>query len=357
MKFLNKKEQVIDLEVTPYGKSLLARGRFKPEFYAFFDGDILYDSQYGAGPEHQNSASVRIREMPQLETQAYFYGAESQVNLATEFHRLSDEEKNIERSFGREPMDINTKPYVADDDVTIGTIPDREFDGTPLGKSQLNSSYAPAWNINVMKGEISSSTQTLPNWSNVQRIPQLNMKELLYTLKLSTDIESDNYYQFKDTNGAALEGSVLNLIGDSIILEIDEENTDFEWENFDIEVLEVETKTYSGSLDDASDDVEKEFLKPLFFKKQMKQVQNGILYEPGELPEQNTIINPNYSEYYFDILVDKEIDQALLCELNPPDKAQGIFSKRELDCSEVRKQDEIDIEDLYEGDDFEDECD
>ena len=58
MKFLNKKEQVIDLEVTPYGKSLLARGRFMPEFYAFYDNDILYDGEYGGVLEHQNSSSV-----------------------------------------------------------------------------------------------------------------------------------------------------------------------------------------------------------------------------------------------------------------------------------------------------------
>ena len=54
MKFLNKKEQVIDLEITPYGKSLLARGKFRPAFYAFYDRDVVYDSEYGGVIEVQN---------------------------------------------------------------------------------------------------------------------------------------------------------------------------------------------------------------------------------------------------------------------------------------------------------------
>ena len=118
MKFLNKKEQVIDLEITPYGKSLLSMGRFKPEYYAFFDDDVLYDSQYAGAAEHQNSASVRIRDALQLETQAYFYSAEKQVKEATAFHRLSQEEKQRTRTYGLEPMDINGRPYVQDDAVT-----------------------------------------------------------------------------------------------------------------------------------------------------------------------------------------------------------------------------------------------
>ena len=53
MKFLNKQEQVIDLQLTQYGKYLLSTGKFKPVFYAFFDDGILYDPNYGYGPQQQ----------------------------------------------------------------------------------------------------------------------------------------------------------------------------------------------------------------------------------------------------------------------------------------------------------------
>ena len=37
MKFLDKKEQVLDIKMTPYGEYLLSQGRFKPEYYSFYD--------------------------------------------------------------------------------------------------------------------------------------------------------------------------------------------------------------------------------------------------------------------------------------------------------------------------------
>jgi hypothetical protein len=48
-KFLNKKEQVYDLQLTSYGKYLLSIGKFKPVHYAFFDDNVLYDKTYATG--------------------------------------------------------------------------------------------------------------------------------------------------------------------------------------------------------------------------------------------------------------------------------------------------------------------
>ena len=343
MKFLNKKEQVIDLEITPYGKSLLARGSFKPEFYAFYDDAILYDSQHVGFVEHQNSASVRIKEMPQLETQAFFYSAEDQVKTAVKFHRLSEQEKQTARDYGEEPMDIDGTPYVADDGVTIGTIADREFSGIPIGTSDLNSSNAAAWKINFLKGTISGSNAYwnagLTGSGGVQRIPQLDMDDITYRLELSDTIKTDNFYELSGTSDPS--GDFLNVYEDSIVLEIEEDNTNFDWENFEIEVYEVETHEFSagGTLKRYKD-----FIKPLFFKKQMSEVQNNILVDPDKLQEENTALDSSYVEYYFDILVDKEIDE--LCELNPSDKAEGIFSSRMLECEDTSKK-KINLDNLY----------
>jgi len=351
MKFLNKKEQVIDLEVTPYGKSLLARGRFKPEFYAFFDDDVLYDSEYGGFLEHHNSASARIKEALQLETQAYFYSAEKQVKEATEFQRLTEEEKIKAREMGEEPMDINNKPYVADDAVTIGTIPDRNFSTQPIGRSLLNSSNAPAWNINVLEGSITGSSQYLTGSHKVLRIPQLNMKDITYKLKLSDNIESENFYEFPEAG--LLGGKILNVVEDSIVLEVEEDNVDFDWKNFDIEVYEVETIEISCSSDIKQ---YRDMMRPLFFKRSKSLVQNNILLDPDKIKEEDLPLNPDYTEYYFDVLVDKEISQAKLCNLVPADKAQGIFSSRTLACSELTEQEDVGMENLYDTEDFEEDC-
>jgi len=43
MEFFNKKEEVLEVVLTNYGRDKLAAGQFNPTFYAFFDDDILYD--------------------------------------------------------------------------------------------------------------------------------------------------------------------------------------------------------------------------------------------------------------------------------------------------------------------------
>ena len=349
MKFLNKKEQVIDLEITPYGKSLLARGRFKPEYYSFFDDDALYASQYGGFEEPQNDTSERIREVPQLETQAFFYGAESQVRDATAYHRLTAKEKTLANVSGSQPRDINNLPYVADDFVTIGTIPDRDFIGLPIGASAMNTSYAPAWNVRVLEGQIASSS---PYWNypsgshKVLRIPQLNFDHITYTIEMGDKAWADEYYEFQPAAGSTVAGKVLNVSGSSIILEIGEPNTDYEWENFDIEVYEVNTQEFSGS--GPNNKWTRDFLIPLFFKKQMSQIQNGILVEPDELLEDsNPYIDSNYVEYYFDILVDDEISKSDMCKVKPGDQTEGVFSERNLECDTSIGRQRKNIDELY----------
>ena len=74
MGFFNKKEEVIEIQLTQYGKHLLSKGEFKPSSYAFFDDNILYDSSYaGFDTEHQNEIEPRIQEnTPVVKTQ-YMY--------------------------------------------------------------------------------------------------------------------------------------------------------------------------------------------------------------------------------------------------------------------------------------------
>ena len=88
--FFNKKEDVIDLKLTRYGRHLLSLGKFKPEYYSFFDSDIIYDSQYGGNEivtgsnqslESQNYIARRIKETPRLKTQTVFGGVETKKTM------------------------------------------------------------------------------------------------------------------------------------------------------------------------------------------------------------------------------------------------------------------------------------
>ena len=45
MEFFNKKEEVIELKLTQFGRFMLSKGKFKPTFYSFFDDNVLYNSE------------------------------------------------------------------------------------------------------------------------------------------------------------------------------------------------------------------------------------------------------------------------------------------------------------------------
>ena len=45
--FINRKEEVLQVQMTPYGKFLFSQGKFKPRYYTFYDSDIMYDGNYG----------------------------------------------------------------------------------------------------------------------------------------------------------------------------------------------------------------------------------------------------------------------------------------------------------------------
>ena len=46
MSFFDSKEEVLDVQLTPYGKHLLSKGLFKPAYYSFHDDGVIYDNRF-----------------------------------------------------------------------------------------------------------------------------------------------------------------------------------------------------------------------------------------------------------------------------------------------------------------------
>ena len=97
MTFFNKKTDVIDIELTPYGRYLLSIGKLKPKYYEFTDDDILYDiSADGTSTEGNENAHNRIvTNTPKLKTLYLKKGVESDsqenFGLAVEMNKHIDE--------------------------------------------------------------------------------------------------------------------------------------------------------------------------------------------------------------------------------------------------------------------------
>lgn len=344
MSFLNKKEQVIKLELTQFGKQLLSKGKFKPEFYAFFDDDILYDSRYANFEEPQNQAQERIKnETPSIDVQYVYSGRETKVKQINEYIRAGEQTEDgvFKRLGAKEVQQTPEKHYAL---------------SAPLGTISLDAEHAPAWSINVLKGEISSSVEFKRGDHQTVKIPQLNMSPIEFRtvveISQPPQNEDDALIQNEDLNQDELgledftrkfeDGSFLHIFKNSIVLEIEEINTFFENENFDLEVFEIESEEelYNAGT--------REILVPLFFKNKKSEVVDGILLDSEEHAFELPEVDPSYVEYFFDVFCDDEIDPNLLCSLNPSDKPEGLFGQRVLDRCE--KLVEAKAEELYTSD-------
>tara|TARA_R110001583_G_scaffold72519_2_gene202900 strand:+ start:261 stop:1217 length:957 start_codon:yes stop_codon:yes gene_type:complete len=294
MKFLNRKEQVLELHMTQHGKSLLSRGAFKPVYYAFFDDDVIYDSQYmsdGSATALENStkASDRIRKANRTEPQYNYAGVETNITKLLEMGEGTSRSPMLpqELTLQQKLEELSKPPSAIDNYYSLGL---------PMGTSEYNSDKAPAWSLQFSSGEITGSVLDYTGSSGLLKIPQIEV-EIYYDIhtgqyksKRLTGDESDNVTVFPDD-------SYIKIEKDYMLVDFGEHNSLFENENFDIEVYEI--------IDEPSANELKQQLNPLYFI-DSEQVENDKYYSENVTEENIKIINKNV-EYYFDVRVDDEI--------------------------------------------------
>jgi hypothetical protein len=282
MEFFNKKEEVLEVQLTEYGKYLFSIGSMKPTFYAFFDDDILYDVSGSGFSEGQNEAEGRIQSnTPKLKI------------IST---RTSAEDR-VERFLNAVSLNSNSDPASAE---SVATFNQQSFgdkgkvNAYPIGNSSLSSGYNAAWKVELLSmPELSSSARYINNGGLIENIPQLNI-----------DIDYEIFFRQGDMADDSISGYFgesdlfLSMNENYLMLEVIETNTDFEKENFEIEVYLSGTTEYS----------------------QLSYVAES----------ETQFIMPTTSniEYHMNILVDNEIPEEVIKELNISPKALTTNASR-----------------------------
>ena len=330
MTFFDPKEDVIDVEITQFGKFLLSKGKWDPIYYAFFDDDIIYDSQYGGVTEGQNDIQARITGSARTRDQYVFSGIETEISKL---------------------MQVEMNPGACSEaasemqKISIQATDDREYAlSYPLGRSDTGNQNNPAWAITFFKGELSSSIPY--STSSLGVVPRVQMfaddvkfytearnkltEDPGFVCDEETDFEvegtlvqvgesSDSQVDPSDlvfANKVYDDGSYIDIKEDYLLLEMLEKNTPFEEDNIDIEVFLYEDNIDTG----------REVLTPLRFMKKKQAVVDGILLDDDDERNQQADPTPDCVEYFFNVRVDNEIPLEVLCRAVKERTDLGLYA-------------------------------
>ena len=345
MEFFDKKEEVIDLQLTQYGKYLLSLGKLKPVYYAFYDDGVVYDSEYAGFTEDQNAAEGRIQnDTPNTKVIHNFHSIDDDLSRAVETKNSGDEalaQLMLQQTPDKSQVLIN-----------------------PLANSDLGTDKAPAWSVSLLSGKIltgsTTSTLTLSSSATVLNIPQVEV-EIAYRPKIKdsntlTEAEirelqvqaSGNLPVSLVAGGAVLDaenvidffdirvfddGTYFTIDKDDLIFQIIEENVPQGNDNFEIEIFEIEDVDGNGKIQNTTFVTE---LKQLRLLVEPELLVNDILMDEAEgnmLPTSE--IDSSFADYYFDIEADDEIDASIICKLiKYGDEDLYKFARKDFECPE-----------------------
>jgi|2_EtaG_2_1085320.scaffolds.fasta_scaffold00764_5 hypothetical protein len=323
MEFFNKKEEVIDLQITQFGRHLMSKGKFKPVYYSFFDDNILYNSENAGISEVQNESEERIRDTQTCRPQISF--------------------SSLEKEFGNSYNLILSGKEKAGSPALQPTA-ERNYALTqPLGASDINSEYSPSWSIQFLNGHLSSSAghQTITEKTGGKNnilTPQLNCFMKVLTIKLDDAGDDITTYLDEFEEGTILTNTAVTSTEESLffLLKATESNGFFQKKNFDVELYEILEEDQNGTII--------ETLRPLSFSKH-HDPESELSFMDEDDPDEDI----THSEYYLDILVDDEIDDELLCKYDPSVEKLGVFAdpRAEL-CQDLINKKKRKIFNIYE---------
>jgi len=364
MKFLDQKEEVIDLELTPTGIRLLQLGSFKPASYCFFDDDVIYDSRWAGMPsEVQSQIEERIQDMPRLQAIGAKYSVEDKIfaddgvnNSIAEYDMfqawdflssfnetqiLSDSSYFTNMLGGGAGFPNNTPTLTQNERNRLYSL-----DG-PVGNMGYEAGNSlPTWNIEFLKSRLTGSVAV--TGSVGENIYELRT-DLQYRLSVEV-AETDNVVEadfepgdplhsipqervgtsLEDLNATtiSLDGTYIQVVDDYLFLKIQEENTRYFNENFEIEVYYIEDNTDTNDLSNE---------RRLFFDNtsiHMTDVKAPKLNTHAAVGEsQEESISQTFVGYYLDVLVDEQIPNEIYCRALEEDVTTfGYLDKQMFTC-------------------------
>lgn len=315
MEFFDRKQEVLDIQLTPLGKRLMQMGQLKPEFYAFLDDDIVYDGKYCGITEAQNSIEERIKETPRVKQQTYLYSAEEKINKNTSVDDLPIFQENLFDNMFAPGTQRKINPESIEDKQ-------RELEGFGiLGNMSYYADQTPFWMIDFFEAGLTGSL-SVTTGSNNQNIPKIEC-DVQYKFLLgqsSVDMverndapslisDFDNEIDEETETYISEDGSFLSLLEDSLFIKVEEKNTHFLNENFDVEIYKI----------------------------QADGTEEKLYFEGAEDSDNESAV-----EYYFDIRADSEIEDDVFCRAVKSERLETTYTDKFIfNCPDIEERSTI----------------
>tara|TARA_B100000214_G_scaffold375337_1_gene361235 strand:+ start:2253 stop:3086 length:834 start_codon:yes stop_codon:yes gene_type:complete len=245
MAFFDKKQDVIDIEMTQFGKDLLSRGAFKPVYYCFFDDEIIYDTMYVGLTEHQNDSEDRIRDSQRLREVAQTFSVEGSFKNQTKLI-----EQGIRDTFLK--LKSNQNPLEKESILKF-----------PLGNQSAGTQHTPAFDVKALESKFTNLNVSYLTQSHYDiRIPQLEMsptynvyKNIENQIQLEDNFlfDDETHFDFMSKKVEFYDKSYILVEDDSVKIDVQEHNVPYRNENFEIEIYEMENPLDPESLTLISD--------------------------------------------------------------------------------------------------------
>ena len=287
MTFFNKKEDVIKIELTPHGRKLLSKGKLKPQYYAFFDDDILYDSAKAGFSETNTETKSRIlSETPYLRPQVSYIGVESNIR--------------------------DQKPQI--DNKMLNMV----------GSNKIEEKRTNGWKVTFLHNTASSISNSFESSNSpTLQIPQIDCN-IEYKIKLE-NVQLSNpktNYNFSSI-GQSFGNESITQEQQQLLINIIEQNGF----NFN-EGLEMEVHLYEE---------DESAYKKLSFIGEKEIIVEGImvddedsfssLFKTEQRPE-----TPDIVSYWLDIATDSTIAPSDICSGRKKLELNDIYLDSEVEC-------------------------
>lgn len=243
----DQKEDVINFIFTKEGRKKYAQGDLNFTYYTFHDDDVVYDKSYVGGSETQSELKERI---------------------------------------------LNKTPRIKHRNIEVST---ENLQEDTIGYTNQNVEHKPAFDLRSLSGDIDNVDES-------GEIPQVNMKDIEFEIRAIPEdsVADQNFEDPADQTNINVfpDGTAFTVLQNTLLLELKEDNSSFEFENFDVELFEVEEDT-------------DEIKRKLTFDEGTFEESYQQIFEPDAI--ENNDINEENVSFYFDLKIDEEIERNDIC--------------------------------------------